>query len=111
MDLTIIPWLLLAGFAVGSLVFSLEVRWVGMLLFAFKERTSSSLGKLVLLSLLSSGPWVLVVIGVFAYYEYRQLWARWVFVGFCAALVVHAFQVVRLLKQRSATPGPPTNAA
>ena len=110
MDLTVIPWLLLAGFMVGTIVFSLELRWVGMLFFAFKERTSS-VGKLVILSLLSSGPWVLVVIGILAYYQHRQLWARWVFVGFCAALVVDAFVAVRALKQRSANSGPPTHAA
>jgi hypothetical protein len=92
MELILPIALVVFGFLAGTLVFSRVGRWVGTLYELLKDRSevraSSRAGKLVSASLLSSGPWILVVAGVFAYYVISEPWAVWLFVGFCGAIAV-----------------------
>jgi hypothetical protein len=92
MELIVPMALVLVGFFAGTLVFSRVGVWVATLYELLKDRTevraSSRVGKLAAASLLSSGPWVLVVAAVFAYYVISKPWAVWLFAGFCGAIVV-----------------------
>jgi len=103
MDLLLPIALVVVGFVTGTLVFSRVGRWVVTLYELLKDRTearvSSRVGKLVSVSLLSSGPWILILVTVFAYYVISKPWATWLFAGFSAAIVVFGLLTIHFARK------------
>jgi len=104
MELILPMVLVVAGFLIGTLVFSRVGQWVATLYELLKDRTevraSSRAGNLLSALLLSSGPWILFVTVAFAYYAISKPWAVWLFAGFCGAIAV--FCVLRIHLARKA---------
>ena len=103
MELILPIALVMIGFLTGTLVFSRVGRWVATLYELLKDRTevhaSSRAGRLVSVSLLSSGPWILIVAVVFAYYVSSKPWAVWLFAGFCGAIAVFCLLSIYLARK------------
>jgi len=95
--------LVIVGFFAGTLVFSRVGQWVATLYELLKDHTemraSSRVGKLMSASLLSSGPWILIVAAIFAYYVISKPWAVWLFAGFCGAIVVFCLLSIYLARK------------
>ena len=101
MDPLTIAAVLMAGLFTGNLLFSAVLHWVA----ASAELLRSSPGKWSLVaaaSLFNSGPWLLVIVGTFAYYVHSESWAMWFFAG--AGIAVSFFLAITVvfgLKQRA----------
>ncbi len=106
MELLLPIGLVMVGFFTGTLVFSRVGQWVATLYELLKDHTevraSSRAGKLVSASLLSSGPWIIIVAVVFAYHVVSKPWAVWLFAGFCGAIVVFCLLSIYLARKAAA---------
>src|SRR5258706_10818941 len=113
MELILPLALVVAGFLPGTLVFSRVGHWVATLYELLKDRTevraSSRAGELLSALLLSSGPWILIVAVIFAYYAISKPCAVWLFAGFSAAIAVFCLLSIHLA--RKATSARRQNAA
>jgi hypothetical protein len=111
-EMLISPGLVVVGFLVGTFVFARVGRWVATLYELLKDQPevrASRAGRLVSASLLSSGPWILILAVVFAYYVSSKPWAVWLFAGFCGAIVV--FSLFSIYLARKAASARRENAA
>ena len=101
MDPLPIAAVIFGGLFAGNLLFNAVLRWVA----TSAELLRSSPGKWSLVaaaSLFNSGPWLLVIVGAFAYFVHSEPWAMWFFAGVGIAVSFFlTFTVVFGLKQRA----------
>lgn len=78
-----------AGFMAGNIAVAGLGRWI-VALGEIKRGSDETRGKVLrsfFATLLSSGPWIVVILGGCAYYLRHESWLPWVAAGFCMALV------------------------
>lgn len=98
---------LVAGFFVGNLAFASVARWLYALweiLRAPRAPTERAavVSRLVVGTALSSGPWVLITLGVIAYHVRSEPWANWLFTGFAAAIAFFGLLALYVWRKRKA---------
>ena len=70
------------GMVAGAILVSALSRWARVISEARRtEPLAHRWRRVALVSLLSSGPWVLVAFGIFTYYEHSAPWVPWFFGG------------------------------
>jgi len=94
--------IVLCGFTVGALLTSFVGRWVILLRETLKSDVPHPGRMAVLVSLFHAGPWLIVVVAVFACYEYSERWAQLLGVGILAwgALIAQFLYRHRALKRK-----------
>jgi hypothetical protein len=110
-DLSSILAALVAGLFAGNLVSIGVVRWIAT---SAELLHSSPQGwrMAAAASLFNSGPWLVVVVSVFAYYVHSEAWAPWFFAGLGGALLLFGgIIVIFTVKHRHAEARRAKNAA
>jgi hypothetical protein len=95
------------GFLVGALLFARVGRWLVSIHEVVKDQTADAkVARLAAAALLSSGPWLLIVVLVLGYYFASQSWAMWAFGGLCGAIVFFSLLSVHLARKAKARARP-----
>ena len=111
MDLSSILVALVAGFLAGNLVSTTVGHWI---VASAEILHSSPQGwrMVAAASLFNSGPWLLVVVGVVAYYVHSEPWAVWFFGGLGGAVfLLGGLMVIFAVKHRNVEARRTKNAA
>ena len=94
----------MAGFLIGNLVFSKIARWLATIHAISKSQDPSPKAvQIASATLLNSGPWFAIAVGVFAYYAHSKAWALPIFIGAVVALLYViglGLYVARKIRQR-----------
>ena len=72
---------ILAGFVVGNILLAAVVHWMMAVVEIRKLGVPHPWQMVASTSLFNSGPWMLGVAGMFAYYTHSEPWAPWVLGG------------------------------
>jgi hypothetical protein len=101
------------GFVVGNLLFAAVGRWIAGVYTIVKDPTKAGARakhwKVASVTLFSSGPWMLVAVGFFAYHVQSKPWAMPLFIGlatailFFSAITIHFWRKA-LQRQKNAAP-------
>jgi hypothetical protein len=93
------------GFFLGNLLFSAVGRWIATLYTIAKDRTKagarSKNWKIASVTLLSSGPWMLVVVPFFAYHVHSKTWAMWLFAGVFTSILFFSVVTIHFARKAS----------
>jgi hypothetical protein len=99
--------LVLAGFILGTFLFSRGGHWLLGIFAVIKSRRASGApplaARLAAATLLASGPWLFIAVGAFAFYVRGQSWAIWLFGGVCVALIYFSGLSVHLARKAAAS--------
>ena len=88
MDVVVNILLGMVGFLIGNLLFSGIGHWVAAVYEIWKDDVEAKPGRIVSVTLLSSGPWFVVVVAFVAYYIHSQPWALWIAIGAVTAIIL-----------------------
>ena len=72
------------GFIAGATLTSFIARWIALVVDTLKQPIPHPRRMAVLVSLFHAGPWMLVVVAIFAYFTYSERWAQLVGIGIVA---------------------------
>jgi len=98
--------LIIFGMFLGTMLTSMLGRWVLLVRETLRSPTPHPRRMAILVSLFHVGPWILVVFGLFAVFEYSQRWAQLLGVGILVWLIVFAFLLYRMqLRKRDREKG------
>jgi hypothetical protein len=83
----------MVGFLIGNLLFAKIGRWAVAIYEVTRDPGGGSKGgRLANVTLLSSGPWFAIAVGIFAYYAHAQTWVVPIFVG--AVIAIGLFSAI-----------------
>ena len=95
------------GFSLGALLVAKIGRWLVTVYNIAREQPSegdrSKGARLASGTVLSSGPWLIVAGGFFAYHVHSEAWAVWFLGGVVAAVVVFGFLGLHQARKASRT--------
>jgi hypothetical protein len=66
-------------------------RWIALVIDTLKGPTPHPRRMAILISLFHAGPWMLVAVAIFSYFEYSERWARLLGVGIIVWAVFAAY--------------------
>jgi hypothetical protein len=103
MDVITTIFLGIIGFLIGNLLFSKVGMWIATIYEIAKDPGKDSKGaRLASATFLSSGPWFLLVTGVFAAFVHSKSWATPILVGGAMAIVFFSIFAVYLARKARA---------
>ena len=88
--------MVMLGCMVGAMLTSVVGRWIALVLDTLKGPTLHPRRIAALISLFHAGPWMLVVVAVFGYFEHSKQWAQLLGVGIVVWPVLFAFLMYRV---------------
>jgi uncharacterized membrane protein len=88
----------MVGFLLGTFLFSNVGLWIHRLAEFWKEGDAvlAMAGRMASVSLLHSGPWFAVILGVFVYYTHEKVWAQPILVGIATSVAVFSVYLIYL---------------
>ena len=88
--------MIMVGFMVGALLASFVARWAALVIETLKGPSAHPRRMAALVSLFHAGPWLLVAVAIFGFFEYSERWAQLVGVGIIVYAVFIAYFMYRL---------------
>ena len=94
-------YLIFGGFFAGAVLTSVVGRWIMLVRETAAMSSPHPWRMAALISLFHAGPWLLVALGIFVYYEWSEEWLKWIAAGI-VAWSVFVGQFVYQVKKRKA---------
>ena len=88
--------MIMLGFFIGAMVTSVVGRWVALVVESLKGPMAHPRRMAALISLFHAGPWMIVAVAVFGYFEYSKQWAQLLGIGILAWAVFIAVFGLRI---------------
>ena len=86
----------MVGTMVGALLTSFVARWVALVIETLRGPSAHPRRMAALVSLFHAGPWLLVAVAIFGFFEYSERWAQLIGVGIIVYTVFIAYFMQRV---------------
>src|SRR5258705_4968800 len=88
--------MIMLGFFIGPAVTAVVGRWVALVVETLRGPTPHPRRMAALVSLFHAGPWMVVAVAIFGYFEYSEQWAQLLGIGIVAWAVFIALFGLRI---------------